>query len=61
LSKAFLFSKWKLTLTGEVLNLLNHNNVRYAGFDFYNFSGRASGQLDRVLPIVPSAGVVIEF
>ncbi len=61
LSKAFLFSKWKLTLTGEVLNLLNHNNVRYAGFDFYDFSGRASGQLDRVLPIVPSAGVVIEF
>jgi outer membrane receptor protein involved in Fe transport len=61
LSKAFLFSKWKLTLTGEVLNLLNHNNVRYAGFDFFDFSGRASGQLDRVLPIVPSAGVVIEF
>ena len=61
LSKAFLFTKWKLTLTGEVLNLLNHNNVRYAGFDFYSFNGRVSGQLDRVLPIVPSAGVVIEF
>lgn len=61
LSKAFLFPKWKLTLTGEVLNLLNHNNVRYAGFDFYSFSGRVSGQLDRVLPIIPSAGVVIEF
>ncbi len=61
LSKAFLFSKWKLTLTGEVLNLLNHNNVRYAGFDFYSFNGRVTGQLDRVLPIVPSAGIVIEF
>ena len=61
LSKAFLFSKWKLTLTGEVLNLLNHNNLRYAGFDFYGFNGRVFGQLDRVLPIVPSAGVVIEF
>jgi outer membrane receptor protein involved in Fe transport len=61
LSKAFLFKKWKLTLTGEVLNLFNRQNVRYAGFDFYSASGRVAGQLDRVLPILPSAGVVIEF
>jgi outer membrane receptor protein involved in Fe transport len=60
-SKAFLFKKWKLTLTGEVLNVLNRSNVRYAGFDFYGFDGRVFGQLDRVLPIVPSAGIVIEF
>ena len=61
LSKAFLFKQWKLTLTGEVLNVLNRKNLRYAGFDFYNFNGRVFGQLDRVLPIIPSAGVVIEF
>jgi hypothetical protein len=61
LSKAFLFKRWKMTLTGEVLNLLNRNNLRYAGFDFFNFNGRVSGQLDRVLPILPSAGVVIDF
>jgi len=60
-SKAFLFKKCKLTLTGEVLNLLNRSNVRYAGFDFYNPNGRVLGQLDRVLPILPSAGIVIEF
>ncbi len=60
-SKAFLFKKWKLTLTGEVLNLLNRGNVRYAGFDGYGVNGRVFGQLDRVLPIVPSAGIVIEF
>jgi hypothetical protein len=39
-SKAFLFKKWKLTLTGEVLNLLNRSNVRYAGFDGYGSNGR---------------------
>ena len=61
LSKAFLFKRAKLTLTGEVLNLLNRKNVRYAGFDFYSLNGRVFGQLDRVLPIVPSAGLVIEF
>jgi len=61
LSKAFLFKKTKLTLTGEVLNLLNRENVRYAGFDFYFSNGRVQGQFDRLLPIVPSAGVVIDF
>ena len=61
LSKAFLFKRFKMTLTGEVLNLFNRNNVRYAGFDFFSFDGRVIGQLDRVLPILPSAGVVIDF
>jgi outer membrane cobalamin receptor len=61
-SKAFLFRSWKLTVTGEAINLLNRSNVRYAGFDFFDrFSGRVSGHLDRMLPILPSAGVVIEF
>ncbi|HYX28253.1 MAG TPA: TonB-dependent receptor [Pyrinomonadaceae bacterium] len=61
LSKAFLFKKAKLTLTAEVLNLLNHDNLRYAGFEAYFSNGRIRGQLQRVLPILPSAGVVIEF
>ena len=61
ISKAFLFNRWKLTLTGEVLNLLNRENLRYAGFDGFDASGRVLGRLDRVLPIVPSVGAVIEF
>jgi len=61
LSKAFLFKKWKLTLTGEVLNVLNRSNVRYAGFDFFSSNSRVAGQLDRVLPILPSAGIIIDF
>lgn len=61
LSKAFLFNRWKLTVTGEVINALNKNNVRYAGFDGFASNGQVFGQLDRLLPILPSAGVVIEF
>jgi hypothetical protein len=61
LSKAFLFKKAKLTLTGEVLNLLNRDNVRFAGFDFFLVNGRVIGRLERVFPFFPSAGVVIEF
>lgn len=60
-NKAFLFDKWKLTLNGELLNVFNRENLRFAGFDFFNFDGRVFGQLDRVLPRLPSAGVVIEF
>ena len=61
-SKAFLFNRWKLTVTGEVLNLLNRENLRYAGFDGFDINtGRVFGQLDRVLPILPSVGAVIEF
>jgi hypothetical protein len=61
LNKAFLFKKWKLTLNGEVINVTNRNNLRYAGFDGFGANGRVFGQLDRVLPILPSAGVVVEF
>jgi outer membrane cobalamin receptor len=61
LNKAFLFKHWKLTLNGEVINATNRNNLRYAGFDGYGIDGRVFGQLDRVLPILPSGGVVVEF
>jgi outer membrane receptor for ferrienterochelin and colicin len=61
LSKAFLVKRWKLTVTGEVINLLNKDNVRFSGFDGFATDGRVFGRLDRLLPILPSAGVVIEF
>lgn len=61
LNKAFLFKKWKLTLNGELINVFNRENLRFAGFEFFGFDGRVFGQLDRVIPRLPSAGVVIEF
>jgi len=60
-NKAFLFKKWKVTLNGELINALNRENLRYAGFDAFDYNGRVYGQLDRVLPRLPSAGVVVEF
>jgi len=61
LSKAFLFNRWKLTVTGEVINVLNRTNLRYEGFFVFGVDGRIFEQLHRLLPILPSAGVIIEF
>lgn len=61
LNKAFLFQKWKLTLNGELINVLNRENLRFAGFEGFSFDGQVFGHLDRVIPRLPSAGVVIEF
>ncbi len=60
-NKAFLFKKWKLTLYGEVLNVLNRENLRFAGFDAIGPGGQVFGSLDNQLPILPSAGIAIEF
>lgn len=61
-AKTFLFDRFRLTLNGEVLNLLNRDNLRFIGFDGFDFNtGRVFGRLTRTLPVLPSAGVVIEF
>ena len=58
--KDWAFTRWKLALYGEVLNLTNHNNPRY----FY-VAQNPGGTFDVVtgqgLPIVPTAGVAFEF
>jgi hypothetical protein len=58
--KDWAFTRWKLALYGEVLNLTNHNNPRY----FYT-AQNPDGTFDVVtgqgLPIVPTAGVAFEF
>jgi hypothetical protein len=61
LNKAFLFQKWKLTLNGELINALNRENLRFAGFEGFGSDGQVFGHLGRVIPRLPSAGVVIEF
>jgi hypothetical protein len=62
INKAYVFDRWKLTLYGEVINLLNRSNERFDSFGGYNAkTGRATVTLDQMFPIIPSIGVVLEF
>jgi len=62
INKAYVFDRWKLTLYGEVVNMLNRHNYRFDSFGSYNTrTAQASVYLDRMFPILPSAGVVLEF
>lgn len=62
-SKAFLFNRWKLTLSGEVLNVLYHQNEYNVESDLIRFraTGRFITGLRESFRILPSAGVAIEF
>jgi hypothetical protein len=52
---------WKATLYGEVLNLTNKANYRFDSFNGYNTrTGQAFLTLDKLFPILPSLGLVIE-
>lgn len=62
-NKAFLFRKWKLTLSGEVLNVLNRNNFVDLRSDPIRIKsrGRAFYGLTDLMPILPSIGVAFDF
>jgi len=60
-NKAWTHDKWKLTLYGELINLTNRSNYVFESFDGYNGSTRqAYLTVDKLFPILPSAGVVFE-
>lgn len=62
INKMFVRDSWQLTLFAEVINMFNRRNVRFTEMDSYDpRTGRARPQIDRTFPILPSAGVVIEF
>jgi hypothetical protein len=61
-NKAFVFTGWKLTLYGEVINVLNRTNTRYTDLD--GIDGRTRRvffDTDTLFPLLPSVGVVVEF
>lgn len=62
LNKSFTFDRWKLTLYGEIINLFHRDNFRFDTFTGYNpQTARAFVLLDKMVPILPSAGVMLEF
>jgi hypothetical protein len=60
LDKAWAYTRWKLTLYAEVLNITNHNNPRFI-FTSFQANGQAFGVTDKGLPITPTAGLVFQF
>jgi hypothetical protein len=60
--KDWAFQRWKLTLYGEVLNLTNHYNGRFAyesGID--PNTGKVLVKTLQGLPITPTVGLVAQF
>jgi hypothetical protein len=61
-NKSFTFDRWKLTLYGELINATNHNNPRYTSYNGVDTkTGRVFLTIQRVFPILPSGGVMLEF
>ena len=61
-NKAFLFEKWKLTLSVELLNVTNHKNLRNPLIDGLNLmTGRVSYRFGETMPALPAVGISIEF
>jgi len=62
INKAFLFEKWKLTLSGELLNVTNHKNLRVPIIDGINpTTGQVFRHFGSAMPVLPALGVAIEF
>jgi hypothetical protein len=60
--KAFLFGRVRMTVYGEVVNVLDHTNRRYTGLDGLDVaSGRVRLESDTLFPLLPSLGVAVDF
>jgi len=59
-NKAFNFDRWKLTLYGEVLNVLRRENIRYTS-EMDTVNGTLSISRDSMFPLLPIAGIRVEF
>lgn len=60
IDRTFMWQRRRLTLFVEVANVLNRTNLRNVPYDI-DRTGRVSGGTASMLPILPSAGIVIEF
>ncbi len=59
--KAWSFTRWKMTLYGELLNVTNHNNPRFIATGFNPITNRVTAVTEKGLPVTPTAGLSFEF
>ena len=60
-NRTFNWSRKRLTLFGEIINVLNRDNVRFNPPGVSTATGRVSRLFESMIPIVPSVGILIEF
>ncbi len=63
MNKAFLFRRWKMTVSGEALNVLKHDNFFSQSTDPLRSlrSGRYASGFERGFPFAPAVSVTVEF
>jgi hypothetical protein len=59
--RAFTLRGSRLTLFVEILNLANHSNVGPGDPDISVVTGRVRGLFEELFPLLPSAGLIVEF
>ncbi len=60
-NRTFNWSRKRLTLFAEVTNVLNRDNVRFTPPGINTRTGQVNGLFETMIPLVPSAGILIEF
>lgn len=59
--RAFTYRKSRLTLFLEVVNVANHDNYRYNSPGLNTSTRRIFGPIEALFPLLPVAGVLVEF
>jgi len=60
-NRTFTWSRRRLTLFAEVINVLNQDNVRFSPPRVNNSTRQVTRLFDSLVPVIPSAGVLFEF
>ena len=60
-NRTFNWSRSRMTLFAEMINLFNRDNVRFVPPGLRESRWRVSDIFEQMVPILPSAGVLIEF
>jgi hypothetical protein len=60
-NRTFNWSRRRLTLFAEVINVLNRDNVRFTPRGINVTTRTATEPFASMMPIIPSVGVLIEF